>query len=178
MCTVVRNISSLAANDEFKYLDGLIQDNSRLDADVKELSIARKQDRKSIAELEADLAEEKSLTTASNVKLEKAERKIEELQRTEEEANKKISAQRQELEANGGDMTKLQKALKKSQADVHESNTKVELETTRALAAEGSVAEITKQLTEAEENLQSLTIKLNQLESFKPEPKEANPVPM
>ncbi|KAK8121561.1 mei5 protein [Apiospora kogelbergensis] len=178
VCTVVRDISSLAANDEFKYLDGLIQDNSRLDAEVKELSIARKQDRKSIAELEADLAEEKSLTAASNVKLEKAKRKIEELQRTEEEANKKISAQRQELEANGGDMTKLQKAIKKSQADVRESNAKAELETTRALAAEGSVAEVTKQLTEAEKNLQSLTIELNQLESFKPEPKDANPKPI
>lgn len=40
------------------------------------------------------------------------------------------------------------------------------------------VAEATKQLMEAEENLQNLTTKLNLLESFKPEPKEANPVPM
>ncbi|KAK6840249.1 hypothetical protein PG987_006115 [Apiospora arundinis] len=87
VCAVVRDISSLVANDDFKYLDGLIQDNSRLDADIKELSIARKQDRKNIVELEANLAEEKSLTTASNVKLEKAEKRIEELQRGEEEAD-------------------------------------------------------------------------------------------
>ncbi|KAK8877814.1 hypothetical protein PGQ11_002760 [Apiospora arundinis] len=178
VCAVVRDISSLVANDDFKYLDGLIQDNSRLDADIKELSIARKQDRKNIVELEANLAEEKSLTTASNVKLEKAEKRIEELQRGEEEANKKISAQREELDANGVEMTRLQKALKKTEADVQGANTKAELEATRALAAEGRVAEATKQLTEAEDNLQNLTIKLNRLESFKPEPKEANPVPI
>ncbi|KAK8057121.1 hypothetical protein PG996_011058 [Apiospora saccharicola] len=178
VCAVVRDISSLAANDDFKYLDGLIQDNSRLDADIRELSIARKQDRKSMGELEASLAEEKSLTTASNMKLEKAEKRIGELQRTEEEANKKVSAQRQELDANGVEMTRLQKALKNSEADVQGANSKAKLEATRALAAEGRVAEATKQLTEAEENLQNLTTKLNLLESFKPEPKEANPVPI